>query len=47
MHFDPPAADLGLRAETVGVDIDAEKLGLPKVENLFAIYDSDSHEEPD
>jgi hypothetical protein len=49
MRLDPQATDLSVGAETVGVDIDAERLGLglPRVENWFAIYDSDSHKEPD
>jgi hypothetical protein len=40
------ATSLGLRAEAVGTDTDAERLGLPKVVNSFAIYDSDYHDEP-
>ena len=35
------ATDLGLRAEAVGTDIDARRLGLTKFENSYGIYDPD------
>jgi hypothetical protein len=43
---DQAATYLGLQAEVVGTDIDAERLRLPRFENSSAIYDSDDHHEP-
>jgi hypothetical protein len=44
MRKTPPAqertaTDFGLRAEAVGTDIDARRLGLTKFENSYGIYD--------
>jgi hypothetical protein len=40
-HWNEALNSLDLRAGVVGADADAEKLGLPKIEDSYGIYDPD------